>query len=762
MARRACAEAIVPRVPTITAAVLAYAAGLVVAFAGGAMAGCAAAALLAVRPLIAAHRPRNDWPFAVLVVAGVVTALADVRVERRCAGERAARRTWTVALETAAAQGATARGIVDDGGGCVVAVTARIVRGTAAAGEVVMLGGVGVPTGRGVLIREATLARTGRVHRRLEWRARAAAAVDQAFGDDAGLARALLLADTRGIPDEVRDRFAAAGLVHVLSISGLHVSILTAALELLFGAARLSRRAAGVTACAAAALYVALIGFPAPAVRAVAMLAAATASRLLQRPSSSWAALALGAAAPLVFRPRTVLDLGYQLSVLGMAALIAGGAVARRRLEPRLRGWRLTVGRELATSTIATMVTAPLVLWWFGQVSLAGPVANLVAAPIVAVLQPTLFLALAAAPAPAAARFVAGAAHPLLVALDWVARSAAAPPWAVVHVAPTLTAAALCAVVGIGVVAACVSRAPARPAAAALAGVAALAWWPSGYAATRGSVELHMLDVGQGDALALRTPAGRWVLFDAGPAWASGDAARAVVIPYVRRRGGAVAAFVLSHPHLDHVGGAATIIESLDPAEYWDAGYPAGGERYRASLAQAAADGTRWHRARAGDSLVVDGVRVRFLAPDSAWAARLPDANDASTVALVEYGAVRFLLVGDAERGEEDWLLAHARSALRADVLKVGHHGSRTSTTPAFLAAVQPRVALVSVGLGNEYGHPSPDVVTRLAASGAEVLRTDLLGAVVVRTDGRRLTIVADDTEWPVSSRSSDERWPSP
>jgi competence protein ComEC len=124
-------------------------------------------------------------------------------------------------------------------------------------------------------------------------------------------------------------------------------------------------------------------------------------------------------------------------------------------------------------------------------------------------------------------------------------------------------------------------------------------------------------------------------------------------------------------------------------------------------------------------------------------------------VALVRYGAVRFLLVGDAERGEEAWLLQHADAGLRADVLKVGHHGSRTSSTGPFLAAVRPRVALVSVGLGNSYGHPDAEVLGALAAAGAEVVRTDLVGSAVVRTDGRRITLETNGIEWPVAPDSS-------
>ena len=172
--------------------------------------------------------------------------------------------------------------------------------------------------------------------------------------------------------------------------------------------------------------------------------------------------------------------------------------------------------------------------------------------------------------------------------------------------------------------------------------------------------------------------------------------------------------------------------------------------------------GVPWHRVHPGDSLVVDGVVVTFLAPDSSWTASLADPNEASTVVRVRYGAVRFLLVGDAEGREEGWLLSHEAGALRADVLKVGHHGSATSTTAPFLRAVRPSVALVSVGLGNSYGHPSRAVMSALAGAGATVLRTDLLGTVVVRTDGRTITVHANQASWTVAASESSPQSSSP
>jgi competence protein ComEC len=219
-------------------------------------------------------------------------------------------------------------------------------------------------------------------------------------------------------------------------------------------------------------------------------------------------------------------------------------------------------------------------------------------------------------------------------------------------------------------------------------------------------------------------------------------------VPYIRRLGGDVVAFVLSHPHSDHVGGGGSVIGALRPQQYWDGAYVTGSEPYRVSLEEASRHGVAWHRVHPDDSLQVDGVWIRFLAPDSAWTSHLSDANEASAVALVRYGDVRFLMTGDAEAGEEDWMLARDPTELRADVLKVGHHGSSTSTTPAFLAAVRPRVALISVGAGNTYGHPSKDVVRELSSSGAQVLRTDHLGTVVVKTDGRSVTLQAAGEQW--------------
>jgi competence protein ComEC len=632
-------------------------------------------------------------------------------------------------------------------GGCLTALWTR--RPTHAAIAAVLAGGVlaGLvarsASGPGASVHPAP-ALTG-------LRAHAAARIDRLFGRDAPIVRALVIADMSAVPPEQRDRFARAGLVHMLSVSGLHVAIIALALELLASALRVPPTAGRVGTLVLLALYVAGIGAPPPAVRAAVMLGLLVVCRVAQRPTSPWAVLAVGGVAPLVDAP-TVLDLGWQLSVAGTVALVAGGALATRALPPGWRGHPRAIARGLIVSVVATAVTAPLVAWSFGRLALLGPFTNLVADPVMALLQPVLFLGLCI-PVPGVEHLAADAARVLIAAFDGIAAQAAAVPGAAPVVLPTTWAAWLGGGAALASVIACVSERPARPVLAALACASLMVVEPLVRPAP-GVAELHMLDVGQGDAIALRTGGGRWILVDAGRTWSTGDAGRSVVVPYVAHRGGAVALFVLSHPHADHVGGAASVFTALRPARFLDPGYVGTTSSYLAALEEARVDAIPWQRVRPGDSLVVDDVVLTALAPDSAWAAHLEDANLASTVLLARVRDVRILLTGDAEAPEEEWLLAHAQNALRADVLKVGHHGSATSTTPAFLAAVQPRVALVSVGANNTYGHPDAAVMAELAAAGAAVLRTDRLGTVIVRTDGRSLEIEARGMRWTVPARS--------
>ncbi len=595
-------------------------------------------------------------------------------------------------------------------------------------------------------VRDARSLTTSALRARL--RAAGVRRVDSVFLADAPMARALLLADMHLIDPVIRRRWSRSGLVHLLSVSGVHVAIIAAALLMLGRALRLPHRVAVLLAVGVTGVYVAVLGLPPPAVRAAVMFCAVLIAKLRQRPASEWSVLTLGALLPVLVDSAAPLDLGWQLSVLGVVALAASGKLVRR-LGWKGTGWPLSLRRELLTSSVAGIASTPLIAWFFGTVSLIAPLTNLFAAPLVAALQPTLFLALLCSPNLTAARFVAGAAHPLLMALEGVATAGAAPAWAAIDLSPTLWQALVGGLLVAALLAAMVHRDVGPALLVAVLSAILLAWhgvWgPSG----SGLLEVHFLNVGQGDAAAIRTPRGRWILIDAGGGAPGIDHGRRTVLPYIRRLGGPVEMFILSHPHLDHVGGAPAMIGATHPRLYLDGAFAGGSDAYRASLESAAVHQVEWRRVHPADTLRVDGVLLRFLAPDSNWTVGLRDANLASTIVRVEYGQTRFLFVGDAEVEEEEWLLRHTPVEwLRAEILKVGHHGSRTSSGGALLDAVSPRLAVVSVGRGNRYGHPSGDVMREFARRGVPVLRTDVAGTTVVRTDGHAVFVITAAHHW--------------
>ena len=740
--------------PLSAVGVLAYIAGLLLGFAGHVVLPVVGA-VATVCWGIERRRPRPAAA-ALLLAAGALVAHATSASDAACLRTLAARRTIRVELVTAAVPGGFARATAQR---CHAAVSLMVATGRAKAGFVVTASGPVTASREGLLMQHAVLRdpRPGSLLRR--WREAAGRRVDSLFGSDAPLARALLVADRTGLPSELRDRYAAAGLSHMLSISGLHVALIAVAVDLVFQLLRLPRQRANAATLAVIGAYVAMLGFPPPALRAAVMLAVWTCSRWWQRPTSPWAVLALGAAIPLA-DPHAVTRVGYQLSMAGVAALVGASRLARRwPWMAGLRGWRRAVVGTALASTMAAAVTAPLVAWNFGRLSLIGPLANVFAAPIMALAQPMLFLALALSPVARVARWLADAAHPLLGAFRLVAAAAAAVPGASVAVTPSALTATLGVVFSAALVAACVSRFPGRALLACAASLALIVWAPVAPVGS-GWTELHMLDVGQGDAIALRSARGRWVLVDAGPQWRSGDAGRSTVVPYIAHRGGDLVAFVLSAPAADHVGGAASVIRALRPRFYYDIAAGRRDAPYRASLLAARAAGATWRRIRPGDSLVVDEATLTFLGPDSAWSARRRGASASGAILCWRVGRVRMLLVGGPARAAEDWLVAHEPGLLRADVLKVASHGGAPGPSAEFLAAVAPRVALISVGAGNRAKDPSSAVMRRLAQAGAEVLRTDRQSDVVLRTDGRSLEAEAGGDSWRVPVRRSPVRPP--
>jgi competence protein ComEC len=556
--------------PLVARAAAGYAIGLAIGLSCEAgLATAAAAVALVVAVVLSRQRNTGVAAVAAVTAAAVLSGMAEASRAARCTAILVAAREWSAAFEAPAQAGGVGRARLS-AGGCTSHATLLVSSGRAGAGSVATVSGIVSVDARGLFVRSA---RIRDAHHRVSlvaMRASAGERIDRIFATDAPVVRALVIGDMTLIPAAQRDRFARAGLVHMLSVSGLHVAIIALALELLAGALRLPRRPARIATVVLLAAYVAGIGAPPPAVRAAVMLGLLIASRTMQRPTSPWAVLAVGGVAPLV-SPRTVLDLGWQLSVAGTIALAAGGSLARRAIPAGWHGARRSTSRAALVSIVATVVTAPLVAWTFGRVALLGPLTNLVADPIMGLLQPVLFLAICI-PLRPVEHLLADAAHLLLVAFDGVARHAASIPGGAPLVYPTVLAALAAGAAAIAVVVACLSERPARACFIALACVALMTAEPF-LQRPREFTELHMIDVGQGDAIALRTRRGRWVVVDAGRSWSTGDAGKSTVVPYIAHRGGRVALFALSHPHADHVGGAASLFAALHPALFIDPGY---------------------------------------------------------------------------------------------------------------------------------------------------------------------------------------------
>ena len=616
---------------------------------------------------------------------------------------------------------------------------------------------------------------------------------------EAALGAGILLGVRASIAPEINDAFATAGLTHVVAISGWNIAIVAA---LVTAAVRpLARRPGGrwTTAAVAAATvggYVILTGASPSVVRAALMAAAMLVARLGGSRAHAASALALAALVMLLGAPPVLWDVGFQLSLLATGGLIWFGASVERRLP----GWPGWIREPIALTLAAQITTLPVILVNFERLSLIAPIANVLVVPFVPVAM--LFCALASVtglvdgmlPLPligdVAAWLAGGSAWLCLWVIVALGGAAASVPMASVAVqVPPLLAVAWLPMVGLGAwalgpTASATETQPPDRTPGRLAQLAARVLRPAPTGALLvaillavtlsgrpdGRLHVTILDIGQGDAIVVEAPSGASMLIDGGPDPELTLRRLGANLPFFARR---IDLLVLSHPHQDHVAGLVDVLDRFDVGALVHAGIAFENPAFDRLLADAPGErGLIQHIARAGQVIHLDPTTsIEVLYPAEADAAApLPegDINNGSVVLIVRHGGFAALLTGDAEAPVETMLVT--RGLLEPiDLLKVGHHGSTSSTTPALLAATDPSIAVISAGVDNEYGHPAPETLTALSnRPGVAVFRTDLMGDIEIVTDGQTVA-VRTDSGWTPPRRvrgdatpASIGGWPSP
>ncbi|HEY0167773.1 MAG TPA: ComEC/Rec2 family competence protein [Jatrophihabitans sp.] len=727
----------------LAAALLAFAARWRPVLLIGAFAACCSSALLA--PLAARLHAAHDGELARLARAAVeVSAELEVRGDPRPLGSVGAAGSPRMAVD------ARLRAITVDGrratlsGSVLVLGPSDAWRGVLPGQRVRLSGRLSPPLSDNLLTATVLARSEPELLGRPPWWQRGAGEVRSGLRQAAaglpplprGLLPGLVEGDTSELDPVLEERFRVAGLSHLTAVSGTNLSLTIGAVALL-----LRRLRASPTMIALVSMVV-LIGFvvlarPSPSVlRAAVMAGIALLALATGRQRAALPVLGATVFGLLLWQPGLAVDFGFALSVVATAALLllAPGwtqALRRRRVPAGL-------AEALAVAAAAHLATVPIVAGISGRVSLVAIPANVLAEPVVAAA--TLLGLLAALSSvvwmPLAALLAQLAGWPCRW-LVWVAEcfgslSGASLPWPA-GVRGGLLLAALSAVVVL------LCR---RPAARVLVGIATVlgvliqipgravlvGWPPPGWVVVA-------CDVGQGDALVLNAGPGSGVVIDAGPDPVAVD--RCLRELGVNR----IPVLVLSHDHLDHVGGLSGVLHQRQVGRVLSSPLPEPDGGHRLVLSALAGHRLRLEPAVAGQRVDAGQSRLDVLGPSHVFLGSRSDPNNSSVVLRATVAGVRILLPGDAEIEAQDELLS-AGVDLRADILKAPHHGSAYSD-PAFLQAAHARLALISAGVDNGYGHPSPLLLAELARLGVPVARTDQQGDIaVVNQDGRLVPVV--------------------
>jgi competence protein ComEC len=610
--------------------------------------------------------------------------------------------------------------------------------------------------------------------------------------EDAALFAAMIIGNDSMLLRNVREEFQQTGVYHLLVVSGMNVALLAFAVFWLARRLRCPELVASLLTIALSVFYAYIAGMGVPIQRAVLMLSLFLMARMLYRDRSSLNATGFAALAVLVLSPAALFDPGFQLTFLALLAITGISLpilqrtfapyraalrhlesmafdlslppkVAQFRLDLRLVAGRLekliganaarfiltgAVGLFLAFCelvVVSAITQAVLVLpmrSYFHRAAIIGLPANILVLPLSGVMLNSGAVAIALSyvfmPLARLVAIIAAAAlHWTLLCLNSLSHFHISQ-WRIPDAGPLVIVLAAS-----GILLAFFAIRQRR--AIALSGIALLfvsaglaAFYSSPPQIERGKLEITAIDVGQGDSLLIVSPEGRTMLIDAGgsigPVHSEFDFGEDVVAPYLWSRGiERLDVAVLTHAHGDHIGGLARILEDFHPAELW-VGINPETPALTGVYETAARNHIAVRRHTAVERFNWGGSEIRVLSPPPDWQPKPQPKNDDSLALLITYGETRALLAGDLEKKMERFV---ATESPRADLLKVAHHGSATSTTPELLQAVHPKVAVISAGYRNSFGHPRQAVLERLQENQVETYRTDMLGIITFLLDGK-------------------------
>jgi competence protein ComEC len=562
----------------------------------------------------------------------------------------------------------------------------------------------------------------------------------------AGIVSAVLIGDRSGLPVAIRDRLQRAGTYHVIAISGGNIAILAAAAAFAFALAGIRGRAAAALTMTVLLGYAAIATAGPSVLRATLMAVFYLAARAIDHRTPPWQTTLLAAAVMAALHPLDVRDPGFILTFGATVALLEGARRGRTlgRAHPPF-SW---LAASLIASASAEIVLLPVAAQVFSRITVAGLLLNVIAVPLMAVVQLAGLFVAVLDRFESPARVTALVAHEAAAGLVESARLIEIAPWLTTRVPPPGATVLLLYYAALGALLAARSRRLRHTAATTLAAAALMiVTGTAPYVPVRSfesdrALTVTMFDVGQGEAILVRTPDGRRLLVDAGGAPFGGgsfDIGARVLAPALwARQIRSLDVLVLTHGDPDHTGGAAAILEDFTPRAFWEGIAVPAHEPSRALRDRAVARRIPIHVARSGESFPAGAAAIRVLHPPEPDWERQRIRNDDSIVLEIVHGDVAVLLTGDISAGIERAIVPRLTQA-PVRVLKVAHHGSRSSTSAALLDAWQPQIAIVSAGRGNTFGHPAAEVLTRLEAIGATVLRTDRHGEITIVSDGRQV-----------------------